>query len=359
MYFHRFIFTFILVTSPFFHSNARPIPAPQGQSGDRGQDRQSSRSQPQPQQQPQAPQQIQQPARQQQQMRQQPARIQQQPARIQQQPLRPSRSDFSVPQQPSVQQRPQRPHNQPTVKQRSSREQLRQNLERSRPREIKRESRDRPQDNREDAHRVRDHIGRYRDYHRWFNRDFYGRHHYYPNYYVNNWWGYPSWSGLSGWLGWSNYNPIYYDDSYTPYELQQGSEDYPDLTPFPEVNLYQERQTITTPPSQSDWLSLGVFVAARDVSQASASNMFVQLSVNKSGDIAGTYYNASTDQVRPLEGIIDKAVQLAMWKLGDQQDSPVMMTGVYNLTQSVSPIRVQFPDRREENWVLVRLDQNQ
>jgi hypothetical protein len=217
---------------------------------------------------------------------------------------------------------------------------------------------------RDAANRVRNQIDRDR-YGRkdWFKDDFFRRHNYHPNYYRNNvnWWAPVTWYGVSDYLGWDQ-SPDYYDyqdlpDTYfqDPYYINE-----------PEVNPYfnqipSQPEGIQKGSAQAvekeEWMPLGVFVAGKDTAQASVSSMFVQLAVNKNGDIAGTYYNASTDQTHPLQGMVDKEVQLVTWEIADNPNSPRMMTGMYNLTQDVANIKVQFPNKEEQDWVLVRLNQ--
>ena len=68
--------------------------------------------------------------------------------------------------------------------------------------------------------------------------------------------------------------------------------------------------------------------------------MFVQLAINKAGDVAGTYYNASTDQTHPLEGVLEAEAKVVVWKIADNPNSPMMMTGLNNISQDVVPIKV-------------------
>ncbi len=180
-------------------------------------------------------------------------------------------------------------------------------------------------------------------YHRWFDDNFFQGHQYHPNYYHRNqqWWMPVPWTTIANWLPWNWAEPIYYDEAGYPIPLP------PTLIPAepsaPEESL------------PNDWLPLGIFAAGKDVDQAVYSNMFVQLALDKEGDIAGTYYNATTDQTHPLEGAVDNETQQVVWKVADQPLSPVMKTGLYNLSQDVVTVQVIFPDGTVQLWVLVRL----
>lgn len=207
------------------------------------------------------------------------------------------------------------------------------------------------------------------EYRRWFNRDFFDRHRFYPNYYTprHNWWRGTGWVGLSSWLGWNWGYPIYYTRYGYPINFSTGEvyvlpeagyQDYYDIYNQSNINIVvPERQNIQIyeESSQSDWMPLGTFVIAKDPSAAAVSNMFIQLALNRQGDISGTYYNSLSDQAYPVEGMVDRLTQLAIWKLSDRTNSPLMMTGMYNLTQDAVNIEVHFNDGSSQKWELFRL----
>lgn len=191
------------------------------------------------------------------------------------------------------------------------------------------------------AHRVRSQLSQIRpEFDRGFNRNFFDRHHYHPTYVVNIWNPVP-WGAINGWLGWGWQYPAYYDDSGYPFPVENVPVEYSQEPLSPE----------------GDWLPLGNFVAGRTVDQAGYSTMFVQLALNQSGEIAGSYYNASTNQVHPLDGLVDQASQQVVWQVSDIPDSPYMTTGLYNLTQDVTNVQVTFSDGTQQTWYLVRLNE--
>lgn len=180
----------------------------------------------------------------------------------------------------------------------------------------------------------------------WFNEHFFESHHYHPNYYhsgVNGWYA-PQWNNITVFLGGTWGAPLYYGGDGYPVEVS------PDMQIAPPQTPYQQQQ-------QDDWMPLGVFAAGKDGDQAAYTNMFVQLALNKDGDLAGTYYNATSDQTHPLEGYVDRDTQLAIWKVADQPNSPTMMTGLYNLSQDTADVQVRFTDDTVQNWVFVRINQ--
>lgn len=217
---------------------------------------------------------------------------------------------------------------------------------------------ERQRHNREISKDTREHV---RNHHRhsndWFNDSFFDRHHGAPYYHRHgaNWWRANSWNTVANWVPWGWDYPMYYDE-YGYYEQ------VPDIY----INYYPETTYPTVIPTQvygygqdvqDDWLPMGVFVASRDLGRASYSNMFVQLALSKGGELAGTYYNASTDETHPLEGLVDSTTQQAVWMVSDDPNSPMMSTGLYNLTQDVATIQVKFQDGSEQTWFLTRINE--
>jgi hypothetical protein len=188
--------------------------------------------------------------------------------------------------------------------------------------------------------------GHHPEYREWFNDQFFEKHHFhhrffYPGY---NWWIYPTWAAVTGWLPWGWSAPIYYDDLGSPMSMPQQIEPPPPETPAPPE------------AAGGEWLALGVFALGKDVALAAYSNLFLQLAIDKGGDIAGTYYNAATDKTYAIEGSVDKDTQQAAWKLSSDPNAPIMTAGLYNLTQEMCPVQVRFPDATTQSWVLVRVN---
>lgn len=186
----------------------------------------------------------------------------------------------------------------------------------------------------------------------WFNDRFFDNHHYHPYYHNRgfDWWRGVGWGGVASWLSWGDITPLYYD--YGGYPIERPL--YVDVDNYYSQNFINQEVV-----SQGDWLPLGVFQAGSDITQATYSNLFIQLAINKQGDIAGTYYNANTNQPYELEGSVNQATQQAIWKLTDISDSPMMVTGLYNLTQDIVPVQIHFSDDTEQSWILVRLTENE
>lgn len=180
-----------------------------------------------------------------------------------------------------------------------------------------------------------------------FNSNFFDRRNYYPYYYYHGarWFGWPTWTVINNWFPYDWQSPIYYDDG-----------GYPIFVKY-EVAPPQEQGEAA--PLQGNWLPLGVFLAAKSEEEAPFSTLVIQLAVNKEGEIAGTYYNATTDKTYLLQGYVDPKTQEASWVLADTSTSPLMTTGIFNLTQETVNVIVHFTDGTLQTWVLVRLDEEQ
>lgn len=191
----------------------------------------------------------------------------------------------------------------------------------------------------------------------WFNRDFFDRHDIDLGYtrLGNNLWRPAAWATLANWGDWGWSTPYYYDDSgYYP------------VTPAEYVEPVQysssTTQTAVAPapaPIEGDWLPLGVFALANNAQSAAYSKRFIQLAINRSGELAGVLYNPSTDDAKDLVGMVDKDSQRAYWSISNKLDSPIASTGIYNLTEDQTPINVHFSDGSDQTWALVRLQQEQ
>lgn len=168
------------------------------------------------------------------------------------------------------------------------------------------------------------------------------------------------WNDVNDWVGGGWNYPLYYGDS-----AYYGGYAQPTV-----VTNYQEYQPVQTAPTtqqpsyakqeaaapSSEWMLLGDFIVANSAKEAPYSNIFLQLALKKSGEIGGTYYNATSDQARQLVGMVDKEKQEAVFLLSDKADSPLVTAGLFNLTEDVAPILVHFTDGTQQNWVMVRLE---
>ena len=103
-----------------------------------------------------------------------------------------------------------------------------------------------------------------------------------------------------------------------------------------------------------EWLPLGVFALTQDNNADAVPNMFLQLAVSKEGILAGTYQNKSTGQTESVEGMVDQKSQRAAWTIVEK-NTPIMETGIANLTMNESRVLVHFADGKTQQWLLVRV----
>jgi hypothetical protein len=104
--------------------------------------------------------------------------------------------------------------------------------------------------------------------------------------------------------------------------------------------------------ADDQWRSLGVFALAR--SEESNPSTFMSLAIDKEGLLRGTYYDAVSDSTMNITGKVDKKTQRAAWTLGDKK-TPVYEAGLANLTQQQTTILVHRDGGKDEQMLLVRV----
>jgi hypothetical protein len=198
----------------------------------------------------------------------------------------------------------------------------------------------------------------------WFNNNWWNHNHihypYYPNF---NYWSFAAWPAVTGWVdyGWSQ--PVYYN--YGDNVYYQDDQVYYGDQPVASTEEYAQQAAAivanvpAAEPAADDWMPLGVFAITSDGKPADAEpTMYLQLAVSKQGLINGTLQNTATDSVQPVKGMVDKETQRAAWTIKDKS-TPIMETGLGNLTQETTPALVHFGDGTTQQWLLVRLDKPQ
>ncbi len=176
------------------------------------------------------------------------------------------------------------------------------------------------------------------------------------------WWRPPKWILLTSWIPWNWSNAFlydygrnfYYDHGYVILNGQR-------LCRADEYYMQDVTLVSNIPPSSDDpeqWMPLGVF--ALKPAESEASDMILQMAVNKDGIIEGTYYNASEDIAKPIRGIVEKKSRRAVWTFSDDRNHSVILeTGIYNLILDETKVLVHFGKHRTEEWFLVRLKEPQ
>lgn len=104
-------------------------------------------------------------------------------------------------------------------------------------------------------------------------------------------------------------------------------------------------------PDNTEWMPLGVFALVQE--EKGEPTMYLQLAISKQGMISGTYNNSTTKQSAAISGSLDRDTQrVAMFT---EKKTPVVETGIQNLTQDQAPALVHFKDGTTQRWLLVRL----
>ncbi len=190
--------------------------------------------------------------------------------------------------------------------------------------------------------------------------NYYWHNHIWPHHPWNYWWRPATWVALSSWIVWNWGTPLYYDYGSNFY-YDNGFVYLNDRRLCSSVEYYDQAVQIVSKANEvtddaDQWMPLGVFALTQDV--AKTSDMVLQLAVNKDGDIQGTYYNTKDETAKPIKGLVEKQSQRAVWTFADDSNNTVIMeTGIYNLTQDETEVLIHFGSKRTEEWVMVRLDQ--
>jgi hypothetical protein len=194
------------------------------------------------------------------------------------------------------------------------------------------------------------------------------------NYFSPGWWGrYPgawfpgrwalaatawataTWATAGDYCGCSG-EPVYYDygenvtyDDGTVYSGEQ---------PIATAEQYYDQASLIADSSNDsqneEWLPLGVFAVMKE-GQTNPEKV-VQLAVNKDGAIRGNLQDSLTDNVVQVYGAVDKQTQrVALHIQGN--DSVLIETGLYNLTNDEVPVLVHLGPDKQEDRTLIRLVQ--
>jgi hypothetical protein len=220
------------------------------------------------------------------------------------------------------------------------------------------------------AHEIR---GRARDFYdgyfddRWWGRVpwAYGYGYHGFGHYPHNpwwWWRRASWVDVCGFVDGCPTYPAYAD--YGDNVIYDGDNVYVDGQPIPadqytapmeDLAVNAQPEPPPTPPAEgqpAEWMPLGVFALAQE--EKGDPILFLQLSVSRQGAISGAYSSTLTHDQRPVIGVLDKASQRVMWRIGANTDT-LFETTLANLTQDVSPVAVHFGNTHTQTWLLVRM----
>lgn len=168
-----------------------------------------------------------------------------------------------------------------------------------------------------------------------------------------------TWAAVTAWFPWRWSQPatyaygdnVYYEGDTVYYgdNAVASAEEYAD-------QAYAITEEAPEATDSDEWMSLGVFAITQDgEADGPPPTMFVQMVVSKTGIIAGTFYDQTSDQSMEIEGAIDGESQRAAW-VGVGKERPIMETGISGLTEDAAPALIHFEDGTTEQVLLVRLE---
>ncbi len=169
-------------------------------------------------------------------------------------------------------------------------------------------------------------------------------------------WAPATWATAGGYCGCTG-DGVYYDYGQNV-AYEDGTVYYGDTPVASAEQYYAQAGQIADSgqASQNDeWLPLGVFAVIAEPAQTQTDKV-VQLAVNKEGVIRGNLQDSLADKVMPVVGAVGKKSQRVALKL-EGNDSLVVETGLYNLTNDEVPVLVHFGTERQEPRTLIRLQQ--
>ena len=192
-----------------------------------------------------------------------------------------------------------------------------------------------------------------------FNPAWYGR---YPGaWWPGKWavrataWTAATWAAAGSYAGCSG-DGAYYDYGETVY-YDEGDVYYGDEVVGTAEEYYDEAEEIAATGAASEneeWMPLGVFALVTDDDQTQTDKV-LQLAVNQDGAIRGNFQDFLTDTVATVVGAVDPETQRVAIH-PEKNDEVIIETGLYNLTNDEVPILVHFGPDRQEQRLLVRLE---
>lgn len=226
---------------------------------------------------------------------------------------------------------------------------------------------------------IRNHWGYYHNHNNWFGHSWWSRYHpafcgwhyryWFPYYPFTYWWSVPTWAGVTSWFNWGTpvwQQPIYYDYgmggnvTYQNNTVYVGGQQVASSGDF--AQSAAALATVDPPANEEqaaavEWMPLGTFALSTGEKDTEPTRV-VQLAVTKDGIIGGTLFNYQTDQSASIQGKVDRTTQRVAFRIGEKDDL-VAETGMYNLTQEEVPVLVHFGTGKTENFMFVRLKDDQ
>jgi hypothetical protein len=174
-------------------------------------------------------------------------------------------------------------------------------------------------------------------------------------------WSWATFGAISSFMPWNWGSPAYYDYGSGGNVYYEDDMVYANGEQYPAEEYAAQAETIATSapevedPDAMQWMPLGVFALTKDGDKDATPVLFLQLAVSKEGIIAGTLQNKSTDQTESIEGMVDQTSQRAAWTITGK-NTPIMETGIANLTENETQALVHFADGTTQQWLMLHLE---
>lgn len=168
-------------------------------------------------------------------------------------------------------------------------------------------------------------------------------------------WAAASFGAVTGWVAGMATSPVYYNYNQTTAYVE-GNDSQPSSSEAQTEEAQQLTQSSTTDSSKEQWLPVGVYALVQG-NESTKAQMLMQISVSKSGQISGSYYNVLSGNSQPLSGSLDKQTQKVAWTVAGNQKA-VFQTDLQGLTQPETPVLVHYGQGETEQMTLVRMPDN-
>lgn len=175
-----------------------------------------------------------------------------------------------------------------------------------------------------------------------FSNDWYKNHPNAWHYHNNDNWEIATAAGVIGWLGWQSVRPY---NTNTVYVY--------DPVPVQTVIVDGQPQVVLEPGNPGDWMTLGSYSLM--TGSGDPGTRILQLSVDKQGNIRGSYYDMITNATNNVIGVIDRNTQQARWTLDTNRQLTFVAT-LDQLTQPQGVVNVKLPGGEVQQWQLVRME---
>lgn len=162
------------------------------------------------------------------------------------------------------------------------------------------------------------------------------------------WWAVTGVVGLSNWLGYG----VYPAGTATATAASSTTVSSGTVAEASAEATASTESTPAAPPTDLEWLPLGVFATAPK--GAAQAHVYQQLAVSKKGELKGNYYDAISNAVQPVSGSIDRETRKASWTVG-KAGGATFETTLDALVKTPSSVTMKSGGSTQE-WEFVQME---